>query len=128
NQLRGRAGRQGDPGESRFYLSLEDDLMRLFGSAATARIMDNAAYPDDMALEHKWVSSGIRRAQEAIEARNFEQRKNTLKYDDVMNKQRTVIYEQRRRVLHGEDLEEQVRGFASDVVDEVIAHHAIGAP
>ncbi|MGO1834155.1 MAG: preprotein translocase subunit SecA, partial [Actinomycetaceae bacterium] len=128
NQLRGRAGRQGDPGESRFYLSLEDDLMRLFGSAATARIMDNAAYPDDMALEHKWVSSGIRRAQEAIEARNFEQRKNTLKYDDVMNKQRTVIYEQRRRVLHGEDLEEQVRSFADDVVDAVIADHAIGAP
>jgi preprotein translocase subunit SecA len=128
NQLRGRAGRQGDPGESRFYLSLEDDLMRLFGSAATARIMDNAAYPDDMALEHKWVTSGIRRAQEAIEARNFEQRKNTLKYDDVMNKQRTVIYEQRRRVLHGEDLEEQVRGFADDVVDAVIADHAVGAP
>ncbi|MGC5628414.1 preprotein translocase subunit SecA [Georgenia sp. Z1344] len=126
NQLRGRAGRQGDPGESRFYLSLEDDLMRLFGSGPTARLMDNASYPDDMALEHKWVSSGIRRAQEAIEARNFEQRKNVLKYDDVMNKQRTVIYEQRRRVLHGEDIEDQVRTFASDLVDAIVDQHAGG--
>ncbi|PFG40640.1 protein translocase subunit secA [Georgenia soli] len=121
NQLRGRSGRQGDPGESRFYLSLEDDLMRLFNSGLAMRVMDSASYPDDMPLEHKFVSKGIQSAQGQIEARNFEIRKNVLKYDDVLSRQRTVVYEERRRVLEGEDLEDQVKGFMDDVVANLVA-------
>jgi preprotein translocase subunit SecA len=116
NQLRGRSGRQGDPGESRFYLSLQDDLMRLFNSAIAERVMNSAGYPDDMPLESKLVSRGIASAQSQVEARNFEIRKNVLKYDDVLSRQREVIYEERRRVLQGEDLHLQVQGFLSDVV------------
>src|SRR5690606_18259318 len=108
NQLRGRSGRQGDPGESRFYLSLTDDLMRLFGSGAAERIMATANVPDDVPLESKMVSRAILSAQSQIEQRNAEQRKNVLKYDDVLNRQRTVIYDERRRVLDGADLKEQV--------------------
>ncbi|WP_341358769.1 preprotein translocase subunit SecA [Georgenia sp. M64] len=126
NQLRGRSGRQGDPGESRFYLSLEDDLMRLFNSGLAMRVMDGASYPDDMPLEHKFVSKGIASAQAQIEARNFEIRKNVLKYDDVMSRQREVVYEERRRVLHGEDLEDQVVGFLDDVVTGLVEEHTAG--
>ncbi|UNX55826.1 preprotein translocase subunit SecA [Georgenia sp. TF02-10] len=129
NQLRGRSGRQGDPGESRFYLSLEDDLMRLFNSGLAMRVMDGGAYPDDMPLEHKFVSKGIASAQSQIEARNFEIRKNVLKYDDVLSRQREVVYEARRRVLSGEDLEQQVRGFIDDVIAGVVTEHtAEGTP
>ena len=103
NQLRGRAGRQGDPGESRFYLSLEDDLMRLFATGAMSWVMDRA-FPDDMPLEAKMVTKAIERAQRTVEDRNFEIRKDVLKYDEVMNEQRKVIYQRRQQILDGEDL------------------------
>jgi preprotein translocase subunit SecA len=126
NQLRGRSGRQGDPGESRFYLSLTDDLMRLFGSGAAERIMATANVPDDVPLESKMVSRAILSAQSQIEQRNAEQRKNVLKYDDVLNRQRTVIYDERRRVLDGADLEEQVAGFREEVIDAYVAQATTG--
>ena len=128
NQLRGRSGRQGDPGESRFYLSMEDDLLRLFNAGLARRVMDGDSYPDDMPLEHSFVSKGIASAQSQIEQRNFEIRKNVLKYDDVMNRQRTVIYAQRQRVLHGEDLTDQVRGFLASVVGDLVAVHTSDGP
>ena len=126
NQLRGRSGRQGDPGESRFYLSLTDDLMRLFGSGAAERIMATANVPDDVPLESKMVSRAILSAQSQIEQRNAEQRKNVLKYDDVLNRQRTVIYDERRRVLDGADLEEQVAKFREEVIDAYVAQATTG--
>ncbi|MFE5294696.1 preprotein translocase subunit SecA [Isoptericola sp. NPDC056618] len=116
NQLRGRSGRQGDPGESRFYLSMQDDLMRLFNSGLASSMMDRAGFPDDMPLESKMVTRGIQSAQSQVEARNFEIRKNVLKYDDVLSRQRSVIYAERKRVLEGEDLEDQVQHFLTDVV------------
>ncbi|MCK9795054.1 preprotein translocase subunit SecA [Isoptericola sp. 4D.3] len=116
NQLRGRSGRQGDPGESRFYLSMQDDLMRLFNSGLASSMMDRAGFPDDMPLESKMVTRGIQSAQSQVEARNFEIRKNVLKYDDVLSRQRSVIYAERKRVLEGEDLQEQVQHFLTDVV------------
>ncbi|WP_278235108.1 preprotein translocase subunit SecA [Isoptericola sp. AK164] len=116
NQLRGRSGRQGDPGESRFYLSMQDDLMRLFNSGLAESMMGRAGFPDDMPLESKMVTRGIQSAQSQVESRNFEIRKNVLKYDDVLARQRTVIYDERRRVLEGEDLHEQVQHFLTDVV------------
>jgi preprotein translocase subunit SecA len=118
NQLRGRSGRQGDPGESRFYLSLEDDLMRLFNASAVESIMTRLKLPDDMPIEAKMVSKAVARAQAQVESRNFEIRKNVLKYDDVMNKQREVIYAQRSVVLEGSD--EQVAAFAEDFVEDGI--------
>jgi preprotein translocase subunit SecA len=116
NQLRGRSGRQGDPGESRFYLSLQDDLMRLFNAAMVDRFMTTAKMEDDVPIESKMVSRSIQSAQGQVEGRNYEIRKNVLKYDDVLNRQRTVIYDERRRVLEGEDLHEQIRHFINDVV------------
>jgi preprotein translocase subunit SecA len=116
NQLRGRSGRQGDPGESRFYLSLQDDLMRRFNSALVERFLTAAGLPDDEPIESKMVSNAIRSAQTQVEAQNFEMRKNVLKYDDVMNRQRTVIYGERRMVLEGADIEEQVALFVSDTL------------
>ncbi|MCC2335643.1 preprotein translocase subunit SecA [Cellulomonas wangsupingiae] len=121
NQLRGRSGRQGDPGESRFYLSMQDDLMRLFNSGLAESMMTRAGFPEDMPLESKIVTRGIQSAQSQVEARNFEIRKNVLKYDDVMSRQREVIYDQRRRVLEGEDLQEQVTHFRTDVLGDYIA-------
>ncbi|HZL03815.1 MAG TPA: preprotein translocase subunit SecA, partial [Coriobacteriia bacterium] len=109
NQLRGRSGRQGDPGLSKFYLSLGDDLMRLFNAAAVESIMDRLSIPDEMPIESKIVTRAIRSAQTQVEQQNFEIRKNVLKYDEVLNKQREVIYAERRRVLNGADLHEQVR-------------------
>jgi preprotein translocase subunit SecA len=120
NQLRGRSGRQGDPGESRFYLSLQDDLMRLFNAAMVDRFMTTAKMEDEVPIESKMVSRSIQSAQGQVEGRNFEIRKNVLKYDDVLNRQRTVIYKERRRVLEGEDLQEQVRMFINDVVNGYI--------
>jgi preprotein translocase subunit SecA len=116
NQLRGRSGRQGDPGESRFYLSMADDLMRLFNSGLAESMLTRAGIPDDVPLESKLVTRAIQSAQSQVEARNFEIRKNVLKYDDVLNRQREVIYAERRRVLEGEDLHEQVGHFVRDVV------------
>ena len=115
NQLRGRSGRQGDPGESRFYLSLEDDLMRLFNTQLVARVMAKGM-PEGEPIEAKSVSKGVRTAQKAVESRNFEIRKNVLKYDDVMNKQRTVIYAERQAVLKGEDIHEDILKFVDDTV------------
>ena len=116
NQLRGRSGRQGDPGESRFYLSLQDDLMRRFNSALVERFLTAAGLPDDEPIESKMVSNAIRSAQTQVEAQNFEMRKNVLKYDDVMNRQRTVIYGERRMVLEGADIKDQVALFVSDTL------------
>ena len=116
NQLRGRSGRQGDPGESRFYLSLQDDLMRLFNAAMVDRFMTTARMEDEVPIESKMVSRSIASAQSQVEAQNYEIRKNVLKYDDVLNRQRQVVYEERRRVLEGEDMEEQVRLFVNDAI------------
>ncbi len=116
NQLRGRSGRQGDPGESRFYLSMQDDLMRLFGNGLAESMMQRVGFPDDMPLESKIVTRGIASAQGQVESRNFEIRKNVLKYDDVLSRQRTVIYSERRRVLDGEDMQEQIQHFITDVL------------
>ena len=117
NQLRGRSGRQGDPGESRFYLSLQDELMRLFKSDWVDRVLQVLKIPDDVPIENKRVTGAIANAQGQIESQNFESRKNVLKYDDVMDRQRHVIYAERRRVLEGADLEEQISTFIDDVVE-----------
>ena len=116
NQLRGRSGRQGDPGESRFYLSLQDDLMRRFNSGMVERFLSAAGLPDDAPIESKMVSNAIKSAQTQVEAQNFEIRKNVLKYDDVMNRQRGVIYGERRLVLEGEDISAQVGQFLADTI------------
>ena len=118
NQLRGRSGRQGDPGESRFYLSLTDELMRLFNTGMATRLM--AASPEDSALDSKIVSRAIATAQSNVEGRNAEQRKNVLKYDDVLNRQREAIYKDRGRILHGDDLKEQISGFVDEVLTTII--------
>ncbi|MGY0486199.1 preprotein translocase subunit SecA [Streptomyces sp. WG-D5] len=120
NQLRGRSGRQGDPGESRFYLSLGDDLMRLFKAQMVERVMSMANVPDDVPIENKMVTRAIASAQSQVEQQNFETRKNVLKYDEVLNRQREVIYGERRRVLEGEDLHEQVQHFMDDTIDAYI--------
>ena len=121
NQLRGRSGRQGDPGESRFYLSLQDDLMRRFNSGIVERFLTAAGLPDDAPIESKMVSNAIKSAQTQVEAQNFEMRKNVLKYDDVMNRQRTVIYGERRLVLEGADIKPQVAVFVSDTLSAYIS-------
>jgi preprotein translocase subunit SecA len=123
NQLRGRSGRQGDPGESRFYLSLQDDLMRLFNSGAAEALMGRSNVPDDLAIESKVVSRAIRSAQSQVEARNAEIRKNVLKYDDVLNRQREAIYGDRRHILEGDDLKDRVQRFLEDVITEVVEVH-----
>ena len=120
NQLRGRSGRQGDPGESRFYLSMEDDLMRMFASGLAQRIMSSGAYPDDVPLESKMVTRGIAGAQRQVESRNYEIRKNVLKYDDVMTEQREKVYSERRQVLDGEDLEPQIEAFRAQAVTSIV--------
>jgi preprotein translocase subunit SecA len=116
NQLRGRSGRQGDPGESRFYLSLQDDLMRRFNSGLVERFLGVAGIADDVPIESKMVSNAIRSAQTQVESLNFEQRKNVLKYDDVMNRQREVIYGERREVLEGADIAPQVQRFMEETI------------
>ena len=123
NQLRGRAGRQGDPGSSRFYVSLEDDLMRLFGSDSISGIMDKLGMDDSVPVEHPLVSRSIESAQKKVENRNFEMRKHVLEYDDVMNQQREVIYGQRRRVLMGEDLRETLQDMISSVIDRAVERY-----
>jgi preprotein translocase subunit SecA len=121
NQLRGRSGRQGDPGETRFYLSGEDDLVRLFAGDRIKRIMERFKIPEDQPMEAKILSNQIEGAQKKVEEQNFVARKNVLKYDDVMNSQRKVIYEQRREVLEGHDMSEQVREWIDEVIERTVA-------
>ncbi|MDF1488444.1 preprotein translocase subunit SecA [Tessaracoccus sp. HF-7] len=128
NQLRGRSGRQGDPGESRFYLSLTDDLMRLFRPELMERAMLMLKVPDDVPIDARSVSKSIESAQKQVEAQNFEIRKNVLKYDDVMNRQRHAIYGDRRRVLDGEDVSQQLRDTAVRVVSDVVRSHTNSLP
>ncbi|MGC5169292.1 preprotein translocase subunit SecA [Microbacterium sp. DT81.1] len=123
NQLRGRSGRQGDPGESRFYLSLTDDLMRLFQSGAAEAILARTSFPDDVAIESTMVSRAIKSAQSQVEARNAEIRKNVLKYDDVLNRQREAIYSDRRHILEGDDIADRVQHFIEDAITGVIKDH-----
>ena len=124
NQLRGRCARQGDPGSSKFFLSLEDDLMRLFGSDNIAGIMDKLGMEDDEPIEHSLVTKSIENAQKKVEARNFSIRKHVLEYDDVMNQQREVIYAQRKKILRQEDLSGNIREMVEKVVDRTMAMYA----
>ncbi len=124
NQLRGRAGRQGDPGSTRFYLSLEDDLMRLFGSDNIASMMDKLGMGEDDPIEHKLVTRSIEKAQKKVEARNFDIRKQVLDYDDVMNQQREVIYSQRHQVLTGDNLKENILHMVDDIIEKAMATYA----
>ena len=123
NQLKGRAGRQGDPGSSRFYISLQDDLMRLFGSERIYFLMDRFGFPDDEPIEHPWITRSIETAQKRVEAHNFEIRKDLLKYDDVMNKQREAIYSQRREILDKESVKEEIYQMVDDVIDKHIPEY-----
>ena len=120
NQLRGRAGRQGDPGESRFYLALTDDIMRLFGSERIMNMMETLKVEEDMPLDHKLLSGAIEQAQKTVESRNFQTRKSVLEYDDVMNQQRNIIYGERRKVLDGEDLRTQIMGMIEEFVKSTV--------
>jgi preprotein translocase subunit SecA len=120
NQLRGRAGRQGDPGSSRFYVSLEDDLLRLFGSDKVNGILDKLGVEEDQPVEHKLISNSIERAQQKVEGRNFDIRKAILEYDDILNKQREVIYEQRKTLLTTDQLEEKIAGMLEQLLDDVM--------
>jgi preprotein translocase subunit SecA len=123
NQLRGRSGRQGDPGESMFYLSLEDDLMRLFASDRISSIMNRLKWPDDEPITAKIVSRAIESAQKQVEGVNFERRKNVLKYDEVMNTQRQVIYEERRKILEGRELRDDAIEMVQDAVQSTVAQY-----
>ena len=123
NQLRGRSGRQGDPGASRFYLSLEDDLLRIFGSDRIKGLMGKLGMEEGMPIEHNLLSRGIENAQRRVEGHNFEIRKHLLEYDDVMNKQRQVIYEQRRTILDGEQIEEYVSQWLEETADSLVQAH-----
>jgi preprotein translocase subunit SecA len=123
NQLRGRSGRQGDPGASRFYLSAQDDLVRLFAGDRIYKVIDRFKLPDDEPMEASILSKQIENAQKKVEEQNFVSRKNVLKYDDVMNVQRQVIYEQRRRVLEGEDMSEDIREWIDDLIEAVVLQH-----
>ena len=120
NQLRGRSGRQGDPGESRFYLSLDDDLMKIFGGEAITRVYNTLGADEDLPIESKIISKAVENAQKKVESRNFSIRKNVLQYDDVMNVQRTIIYKQRREVLDGENIRNNVLNMVNSVIDEIV--------
>ena len=122
NQLRGRSGRQGDPGESRFYLALTDDVMRLYGSERLMNIFESLGVDEDTPIEHKMLTNALESAQKTVESRHFQARKNTLEFDDVMNVQRNLIYEQRRKVLDGEDIRENIRGMISETVAEAVGN------
>ncbi|OPX22948.1 MAG: preprotein translocase subunit SecA [Planctomycetales bacterium 4484_113] len=125
NQLRGRSGRQGDPGSSRFFLSLEDDLMKMYGGERIAWLMDKVGLGEDERIEHRLLTRAIENAQKKVEGRNFEIRRNVLQYDDVMNKQREVIYAERRKILHGENLREQVMKFLGEMVDALVSSYVL---
>ena len=126
NQLRGRSGRQGDPGESRFFIAMTDDVMRLFGSERIMNMMDTLGVDEDTPLDHKMLSGAIEQAQKTVESRNFQTRKNVLEYDDVMNKQRNVIYEERRKVLDGEDLREHINRMVHDFISTTVNDNLAG--
>ena len=123
NQLRGRSGRQGDPGRTVFFLSLEDDLMRIFGSDRLDKMLDKLGMEDGEAIIHPWVNKALERAQGKVEARNFDMRKNVLKYDDVMNQQRKMIFSQRRDIMESTDESATTREMRHDVVDDLVAKH-----
>jgi preprotein translocase subunit SecA len=123
NQLRGRSGRQGDPGASKFFLSLQDDLMRIFGSERMDAILTRLGLEPGEAITHPWVNKALEKAQQKVEARNFEIRKNILKYDDVLNDQRKVIFEQRKEIMSSDDVSDQIADFREDVVDALVARH-----
>ena len=125
NQLRGRAGRQGDPGETRFFMSLEDDLMRLFGGERIQNMMNMIGAEDDLPIEAKILSNSIESAQMKVEARNFSIRKNVLQFDDVMNRQREIIYSQRNKVLEGEDISDIVKKMVSETIDETVDRYLV---
>jgi preprotein translocase subunit SecA len=127
NQLRGRAGRQGDPGSSRFFISLEDDLMRLFGSEKIMKLVDTLGMEEDMTIEHSLLSKSIENAQKKVEGRNFDIRKHVLQYDNVMNKQREVIYSQRRQVLLGENIRENIIEMVTEIVEDAVATYTVGS-
>ena len=120
NQLRGRSGRQGDPGESRFFIAMTDDVMRLFGSERMMNMMETLGVDEDTPLDHKMLSNAIEQAQKTVESRNFQTRKATLEYDDVMNTQRKLIYEQRYKVLNGEDVQESIRGMIDEFITDAV--------
>ena len=124
NQLRGRSGRQGDPGESRFFISLEDDLMRLFASEAIAKVMDKLGMEEDEPIEHTLITRSIEHAQKKVEARNFDIRKHVLEYDDVMNQQREIMYGERRKILRGENLRENIRGMVNHIIKQEMNQYA----
>ena len=126
NQLRGRAGRQGDPGASRFYLSLEDDLMRLFGGDRVSGLMNTLKIDEDTPIENRMITNTLESAQKKLEGRNFEIRKNVLKYDDVMNQQREIIYGQRRKVLDGEDISTEMHKMLRENIDSSCAQFLSG--
>ncbi|WP_265517876.1 preprotein translocase subunit SecA [Nitratireductor luteus] len=123
NQLRGRSGRQGDPGRSKFYLSLQDDLMRIFGSDRMDGMLQKLGLKEDEAIVHPWINKALEKAQKKVEARNFDIRKNLLKFDDVMNDQRKVVFEQRIELMDGENLSETVAEMRQDVIDDLVARH-----
>ena len=125
NQLRGRSGRQGDPGSSRFYIGLDDELMRLFGSERIQGVVEKIGLEDDMPVEHKMLTKSIENAQKKVEGRNFGIRKHVLQYDDVMNKQRQVIYDERGRVLEGEDINEQIQGMIKDIISSAVTAYVV---
>ena len=124
NQLRGRSGRQGDPGESRFYISLEDDLMRLFASENIAKVMDKLGMEEDEPIEHTLITRSIEHAQKKVEARNFDIRKHVLEYDDVMNQQREIMYGERKKILRGENLRDNIRGMVNHIIKQELNQYA----
>jgi preprotein translocase subunit SecA len=123
NQLRGRSGRQGDPGASKFFLSLQDDLMRIFGSERMDSILQRLGLEKGEAIAHPWVNKALEKAQQKVEARNFEMRKNILKYDNVLNDQRKVVFEQRKEIMSADDVGDQIADMRHEVVDELVARH-----
>jgi len=123
NQLRGRSGRQGDPGRSRFYLALDDDLMRIFGSERMDGMLQKLGLQEGEAITHPWINKALEKAQQKVEARNFDARKYTLKYDDVMNDQRKVIFEQRIELMRDEDVAETVSDMRYAVVEDLVKKH-----
>ena len=123
NQLRGRSGRQGDPGHSKFFLSLEDDLMRIFGSDKLDGMLQKLGLKENEAIVHPWINKALEKAQQKVEARNFDIRKNLLKYDDVMNDQRKVIFEQRLELMRDEAVDETIADMRHSVIDDLVAKH-----
>ena len=123
NQLRGRSGRQGDPGASKFFLSLQDDLMRIFGSERMDAILQRLGLEKGEAIAHPWVNKALEKAQQKVEARNFEMRKNILKYDNVLNDQRKVVFEQRKEIMTADDVGDQIADMRREVVDELVGRH-----